>query len=109
MIEYVCSPETGLQRTQKFAPVLAEIVEACNARVKAIAHQQELEAWRERKRRSDEIKKLGPRYSAQENSGMNYGEFLAYCKERNIEAKPLNRFESAKYLSSGQEPDAEKS
>lgn len=110
VIEYVTAPQTGLQRTQKFAPVLAEIVEACNARVKAIAHQAELDAWRERKRKSDEIKRVGgPRHSAVERPGlMNYGQMEAYCKERGIQFKPMGRFDSVAYRAGTREQDEDK-
>lgn len=107
VIEYVTGPQTGLQRTQKFAPVLAEIVEACNARVKALAQQAELEAWRERKRKSDEAKRLGgPTYSAEKIAGRyTYKEFLDYCEERKIPPRPIGRFESIKAVIGSDKPE----
>lgn len=56
VIEYVTAPTTGIQRTQKFAPTIAEIVAACDARVASVLKQRELDKWAERKRRTAEEK-----------------------------------------------------
>ena len=41
VIEFVTSPRTGLQRTCKFPPSIAEVVEACDGYLK----RKEMEAW----------------------------------------------------------------
>ena len=98
VVRYVTHPLTGLQARLKFPPTISEITEACSARVKALAQQAELEAWRERKRKSDEIKALGgPTYSAERVPGRySYKEFLDYCEERKLPPRPIGRFESMK-------------
>jgi hypothetical protein len=98
VIEYVCSPKTGLLRTSKFAPVPAEIVAACDERMRALHRQKELEAWRERKKASDALKASGAKYSSFETrpGEITYEQFVKRCEENRIEARPIGRFESRK-------------
>ena len=107
VVRYVTHPLTGLQARLKFPPTISEITEACSARVKALAQQAELEAWRERKRKSDEIKALGgPRHSAEERAGlMNYGQFLDYCTEHKIKPRPIGRFETVNDVRNARDQD----
>lgn len=56
VIDYVTSPATGLQRTQKYAPLIPEIIAACDARIAAIKRQKDLDEWAEKKRKSAEIR-----------------------------------------------------
>lgn len=63
VIEYVTAPQTGIQRTQKFAPTIAEIAEACQARLAAIDKQKQLDEWAAKKRESDRLKAKAQRHA----------------------------------------------
>jgi len=50
VVDYVCDPRTGLPRTLKFLPTVAEVVEACEARVKMRQSLDDLRKRAERER-----------------------------------------------------------
>lgn len=60
IVEYVTHPSTGIQRRLKFPPSLAEVVEACDTRVRMVEAQ--LEQVREENRA--ELRKLWPAANA---------------------------------------------
>ncbi len=59
-IEFITSPQTGIQRTQKFAPTIAEITQACDARAAAVEQSKKNDEWARKKRESDELKARYP-------------------------------------------------
>lgn len=92
---YVTDPRTGIQRTQKFPPTISEITDACEARGAAKAREVELERWRERKRRTDELRAEGVRVPERKEGTFTYAEFLKYCEQNNLNPRPIGRFEKA--------------
>jgi hypothetical protein len=56
VIDYVTDPRTGIQRRCKFPPTIAEIIEACDARMQDIAKRERFKNWGKR----DEPVAIGP-------------------------------------------------
>jgi hypothetical protein len=50
VIDYVCDPRTGLPRTLKYLPTIAEIVDACDSRMKLAEALEKLRQRAERER-----------------------------------------------------------
>lgn len=93
VVEYVTDPRTGIQRTNKWPPSIQEVVEACDNRIAAKVREAEIDAWQEKKRKSDEIKKLYGRGENKPTTGISYDEFLKRCAESGENPRPKGRFE----------------
>lgn len=92
VVEYVTDPRTGIQRTNKWPPSIQEVVEACDKRIAAKVREAEIDAWQDKRRKSDEIKQLyGRRQETQ--PGLSYSEFLSHCTENGLDPRPKGRFE----------------
>lgn len=94
IVTYITDPRTGIQRTQKFPPTISEITDACEARTAALAREKSLEEWRERKRRTDELKAQGIKVQERRAGTFTYAEFLKHCEKNNLNPRPIGRFES---------------
>jgi hypothetical protein len=97
VVTYVTDPRTGIQRQQKFPPTVSEISAACDARTAAIQRQKDLDAWSERKRKSDELR---ARQTAMREivipGQITYREFLARCEASGANPRPIGIFETVK-------------
>lgn len=91
VVLYVTEPRTGIQRTSKFVPSIAEIVKACDSR---LDHLQKVAAaleFQARKALSDRIKQEQQRAPKPQlpPGGVTYAQCLA------MGMRPVGRFEKA--------------
>jgi hypothetical protein len=79
VVVYITDPRTGIQRTSKWAPTIAEIVEACDAQVTDLHRISRYENWgksndllldgpkTEKPSRDELIAKFGPNFGLDPN------------------------------------------
>jgi len=90
VVVYVSDPRTGIQRTNKFPPALAEIVGACDERLAYLHRQIEHEQFQARKSQA-----IIERSAQQRAIPLREGEVdYKYCIENNI--RPVGRFERSR-------------
>ena len=89
VVNYVTDPRTGIQRSSKWPPSIAEVVDACEQRKSALDKQAEYDAWKAKVERSNELKQ---QYGRAEKplGGITYKEFL----ERFPQGRPIGVFET---------------
>jgi hypothetical protein len=102
-VRYVTDPRTGLAsnpipdpETGKVwtgMPNPAEVKQACQKHLIDLDRRRSLDEWQEKKRKSDEIKRLYGRAENKPTTGISYDEFLKRCAESGENPRPKGRFE----------------